>query len=58
VQGYLLLGTAGLYVAINRLDFVEGARHTFDLYGPLLIAAAISMKLIKVRAETNDWGKM
>lgn len=55
---YMFLGTAGLYVAINRMEIMEGASRNLDLWGPLLIAAAIAVKLIKVRAETNDWDKL
>jgi hypothetical protein len=55
---YVLLGTVGLYVAINRLDIIEGGTRKFDLLGPMLIVAAVAVKLIKVRAETNDWDKI
>jgi hypothetical protein len=55
---YLMLGTIGVFVAINRIDIVEGMGRSLDLWGPMLIASAIAVKLIKVRAETNDWDKL
>lgn len=55
---YLMLGLFGLFFTVNRLPNLEGRIEHVDLLGPIVIVAAVAIKLVKTRAEVYDWGKL
>jgi hypothetical protein len=54
---YLLMGSFGIAGSIDRLSFVEQKVEFVSDYGPLLVAAAIAIRLVKTRVEINGWDK-
>jgi peptidoglycan/LPS O-acetylase OafA/YrhL len=54
---YLFLGAVGLMVSINKLDVVSDRRTWIDLVGPLIVATAVVIRLLKTRADIEGWNK-
>jgi hypothetical protein len=55
---YLTLGALGIVGTLNRVDVVGGKlAEQYDIVGPLLIASAIVVRIIKTRAEIGEWNK-
>jgi hypothetical protein len=52
---YLLLGLIGLFVTINRITMLEHRITDYELYGPLILVTATSIKFVKTRAEVSEW---
>jgi len=52
---YLLLGLIGLFVTINRITMLEHRITDYELYGPLILVTATSIKFVKTRAEVSKW---
>jgi hypothetical protein len=55
---YLLMGAGGIAGSIDRLSVVEHKTVFLSYLGPLLLAAAISIRLVKTRIEINGWDKV
>jgi membrane protease YdiL (CAAX protease family) len=55
---YLLMGSAGIVVSLNRLSMVTGKIEFLNDIGPLVLAAAIAIRLTKTRIEVNGWDKI
>jgi hypothetical protein len=55
---YLLMGSAGIVVSLNRLSMVTGKIEFLNDLGPLVLAAAIAIRLTKTRIEVNGWDKI
>jgi hypothetical protein len=55
---YLLLGAVGLLASLTKLDLAKGHTTKLEVLGPILVASAIVIRLIKTRAEVGDWNKL
>jgi hypothetical protein len=55
---YLLLGTIGLFVSMTKLSVVAGETSRYEVLGPLLVATAIVLRLIKTKAEIDEWARL
>jgi hypothetical protein len=55
---YLIIGAIGAVLSVNRLPVVANKVAGLDLLGPMLVIAAIAIRIIKTRAELNDWDKL
>jgi hypothetical protein len=57
---YLLLGSVGVAASIFRLEKSRGAGDLtlFDWFGPLVLSIALALRLVKTRAEVNEWNKL
>jgi hypothetical protein len=54
---YLTLGSLGVAGSMNKLDLAGGQYTRLDLLGPLVVATAIVIRLVKTRAEIDGWNK-
>jgi hypothetical protein len=48
---YLVLGTIGLLLSINKLDVVSNRITSLDVIGPIVVITAVVIRLIKTRAD-------
>jgi hypothetical protein len=55
---YLLLGAVGLLVSMAKLEVLRDHSAKLDVVGPILVATAIVIRLIKTRADVGDWNKL
>lgn len=55
---YLGLGALGLLGSINRLNFGSEHYTRADIVGPIVVATALVVRLIKTRAEIGGWNKL
>lgn len=55
---YLLMGSGGIAGSIDRLSAVEHKMKFLSDLGPLLVAAAIAIRLVKTRVEINGWDEI
>jgi hypothetical protein len=54
---YLFLGIIGVLGSVNRLDAINGRYAQADVLGPMVLTAAIVVRLIKTRADIAGWNK-
>lgn len=54
---YLGLGAVGVLGSINRLSFGGDHYARIDILGPIVVATAIVVRLVKTRAEIGGWNK-
>lgn len=54
---YIGIGAVGLLVSANRLDVVSDKMTFPDAFGPVLLATALVIRVIKTRAEIGGWNK-
>src|SRR5215467_8437612 len=54
---YFAFGSIGAILAVNRLNTIGEKLWLSDLYVPIVLASALVIRLIKTRAEINDWHK-
>jgi hypothetical protein len=52
------MGSAGIAVSLDRLSIVEDKIEFLNDLGPLVLAAAIAIRLTKTRIEVNGWDKI
>jgi len=55
---YLSLGSVGIFGVVNRLESISDPYAKVDVYAALLLATAVVVRLIKVRAEIEGWNKL
>jgi hypothetical protein len=48
---YLLLGAVGIFGSLGKIKFVTGKFERLDLIGPMILIAALAIRLVKTRAE-------
>ena len=49
---YLLLGSLGIAVSVSRLEILGGQKiEILDEFGPLVLTAAVALRLVKTRVE-------
>ncbi|UZE48469.1 hypothetical protein ONR75_27330 [Rhodopseudomonas sp. P2A-2r] len=54
---YLLLGSLGVVATISKMPNVTKSSSLVEYIGPLFIATAVVLRLIKTRAEIGSWNK-
>jgi hypothetical protein len=54
---YLLLGAIGVLLSVPKLADA-GATYRYDNLGPVLVASAIVIRLIKTRADIGNWERL
>jgi hypothetical protein len=54
---YFAFGSLGAVLAVNRMNAVGEKLILSDLYVPVILASALVIRVIKTRAEINDWHK-
>jgi hypothetical protein len=54
---YFAFGSVGAILAVNRLNTIGEKLWLSDLYVPIVLASALVVRVIKTRAEINDWHK-
>ena len=52
---YLLLASAGVLLAINRIEFASEKFGLKENFTPFLLVAALTIRAIKTRAEIANW---
>lgn len=52
---YLLLGSLGIVGSVNKIEMLSGRMSKLDMIGPLLLATAVVLRIIKTRAEIGGW---
>jgi hypothetical protein len=55
---YLLLGAAGLFFSMTNLSVVVGHTARYEVLGPLLVATALVLRLIRTRADIENWAQL
>jgi hypothetical protein len=55
---YLAFGSLGAVMAVNRMNAVAEKLMLPDLYVPVILATALVTRVIKTRAEVNEWQKL
>ncbi|KRR23928.1 hypothetical protein [Bradyrhizobium retamae] len=56
---YLSLGALGILGSINRLDLAASGHYTrLDFLGPIILATALVVRLVKTRADIGGWNKL
>lgn len=55
---YLLLGVAGLVMAVSRIEGIKGRIEGYEIAGPLVLGVAIAIRFIKTRDEVAEWNKL
>jgi vacuolar-type H+-ATPase subunit I/STV1 len=51
----IFFSIVGLIVTVNRLPAITAPLGNLDLYGPVILMTAASLKFLKTRAEVNEW---
>jgi hypothetical protein len=54
---YLLFGAVGVIGSLTKIPNISGHIAGLEIIYPLFITVAITIKLIKTRAEINEWNK-
>jgi hypothetical protein len=54
---YFAFGSLGAVLAVNRMNAVGEKLILSDLYVPVILASALVIRVIKTRAEINNWHK-
>jgi hypothetical protein len=54
---HFAFGSLGAVLAVNRMNAVGEKLILSDLYVPLILASALVIRVIKTRAEINEWHK-
>ena len=54
---YFAFGSLGAVMAVNRMNAVAEKLMLPDLYVPVILASALVIRVIKTRAEVNEWQK-
>jgi hypothetical protein len=54
---YFAFGSLGAVLAVNRMNAVGEKLILSDLYVPVILASALVIRVIRTRAEINDWHK-
>jgi hypothetical protein len=54
---YFAFGSLGAVLAVNRMNAVGEKLILSDLYVPVILASALVVRVIKTRAEINEWHK-
>ncbi len=54
---YFAFGSLGAVLAVNRMNAVGEKLILSDLYVPVILASALVIRVIKTRAEINEWHK-
>jgi hypothetical protein len=52
---YFAFGSLGAVLAINRMNAVGEKLMLSDVYVPVILASALVIRVIKTRAEINEW---
>jgi hypothetical protein len=55
---YLGLGAAGVLGSVNRLNLGSDHYTRIDILGPIVVATALVVRLVKTRAEIGGWNKL
>ena len=55
---YFGFGSLGAVLAVNRMNAVGEKLMLSDLYVPVILASALVIRVIKTRAEINEWHKL
>jgi hypothetical protein len=55
---YFAFGSLGAVLAVNRMNAVGEKLMLSDLYVPVILASALVIRVIKTRAEINEWHKL
>jgi hypothetical protein len=55
---YFAFGSLGAVMAVNRMNAVAEKLMLPDLYVPVILATALVTRVIKTRAEVNEWQKL
>jgi hypothetical protein len=54
---YLIIGTVGVLISINKVSLVMSHTNIPDALGPIAFSVASVLRAIKTRAEINNWNK-
>jgi hypothetical protein len=54
---YFAFGGVGAVLAVNRMNAIGEKLSLSDLYVPIILASALVIRVIKTRAEINEWHK-
>jgi hypothetical protein len=54
---YLFFGAIGLVITMNRLDIASTHISRIEIIGPLIVATAVVIRLVKTRVEIAGWNK-
>jgi hypothetical protein len=54
---YLLIGALGVIISVSRLEIVSDRLSGIDIIGPLVVATALVIRLVKTRADIGGWNK-
>jgi hypothetical protein len=54
---YFALGSLGAVLAVNRMNAIGEKLLLSDVYVPIVLASALVVRLLKTRAEINEWHK-
>jgi hypothetical protein len=52
---YFAFGSLGAVLAVNRMNTVGEKMGLSDLYVPFILGSALVIRVIKTRAEVNEW---
>jgi hypothetical protein len=52
---YFAFGSLGAVLAVNRMNAVGEKLSLSDLFVPIVLASALVVRVIKTRAEINEW---
>jgi hypothetical protein len=55
---YLALGSGGILLSLNKVEFLTGRFETADILAPLLLASAVVFRALKTRVEIAEWNKL
>ena len=54
---YFAFGSLGAVLAVNRMNAIGEKLILSDLFVPVILASALVIRVIKTRAEINEWHK-
>jgi hypothetical protein len=54
---YFALGSVGAILAVNRMNAIGEKLALSDVYVPIVLASALVVRVLKTRAEINEWHK-
>ena len=54
---YIFFGAIGLVITMNRLDIASTHILRIEIIGPLIVATAVVIRLVKTRVEIAGWNK-
>jgi hypothetical protein len=55
---YITIGAIGVVAALNRLDRASDRFQGADFVAPLVVVTALTIRLLKTRAEVAGWNKI